>query len=58
VKPSNIVNFLDIKIIKDETNKIKTDIFYKSTNNFNYIPFNSPHQQKVKLIFLTIYLKE
>lgn len=36
-----IETFLDTKIII-ENNKIKRDIFYKSTNNHNYLFFNSP----------------
>ena len=41
------INFLDIMVIKNDT-KIETDIYYKNTNNFNYLPFDSHHPRHTK----------
>ena len=38
-----ILNFLDIKIIKDTNNNIETEIFYKPTNSHQYLDFTSQH---------------
>ena len=51
------INFLDILVIKDLSNYnttdnntclIETDIYYKETNNFNYLPFDSNHPRHIK----------
>ena len=33
-----VLNFLHVKIILNEDNSIKTDIYYKPTNTHNYLP--------------------
>jgi hypothetical protein len=48
-KNNQSINFLDINISKDDKNKIATDIYYKKTNNFSYIPFTSNHPRHIKI---------
>lgn len=43
----NSISYLDILVLKNQET-ISTDIFFKPTNNFNYIPFNSNHPRHVK----------
>ena len=42
------LNFLDVLVIKNK-HHIYTDIFYKSTNNFNYLHFSSFHPRHILL---------
>ena len=42
------LNFLDVKIILHESGKIETDIYYKSTNNHQYLDFYSHHPRHTK----------
>ena len=37
------INFLDVSVIKEKNGNISTDIFYKATESFNYVPFQSGH---------------
>ena len=39
---------MDISIIKTIDNKIVTDIYYKTTNNFAYLPLTSNHPRHIK----------
>ena len=36
------LTFLDVLVYRDE-NKVETDIFYKPTDGFSYVPYNSAH---------------
>ena len=42
------INFLDITIIMHGSGNIETDIFYKPTNNHQYLDFNSHHPYHTK----------
>jgi hypothetical protein len=44
----NVVNFLDISIILENSIKIKTDIYYKETNTHDYLNYNSHHPYHIK----------
>ena len=41
------VSFLNITIYKKD-DKIETDVFYKKTDNHDYLPFNSCHPRHTK----------
>ena len=40
-KKLQVLNFLDVKIILHEDNSVETDIYYKSTNTHDYLPYDS-----------------
>ena len=42
------IAFLDIILIKAEDDTIETDIFYKETNAYRYLHFQSAHPHKIK----------
>ena len=42
------LNFLDITVILHHNGKIETDIFYKETNNHDYLPYDSQHPEHIK----------
>lgn len=42
------INFLDLTLYVSNSNSITTDIYYKPTNNFSYLPFNSNHSRLIK----------
>ena len=56
-KNSHSISFLDILIIKDNTN-IETDIYYKKTNNHLYLNFKSFHPRHIKRNIPTLFLIE
>ena len=44
-----ILNFLDVKVILNKNTKIiLTDIYYKTTNTHDYLPYNSAHPSHVR----------
>ena len=44
-----ILNFLDVKVILNKTTRvILTDIYYKTTNTHDYLPYNSAHPSHVR----------
>ena len=42
------LNYLDITVIMDHTGKAQTDIFYKETNNHDYLSYDSHHPEHIK----------
>ena len=42
------LNFLDITVMLDSTNKLSTDIFYKPTNAHDYLNYKSDHPDHTK----------
>ena len=42
------LNFLDVTVMLDSTNKLSTDIFYKPTNAHDYLNFGSDHPDHTK----------
>ena len=42
------LSFLDIQLILHDTGVIETDVFYKTTNNHDYLSYYSHHPQHVK----------
>ena len=40
--------FLDINVILHETGKLETDVYYKPTNNHDYLDYHSQHASHVK----------
>ena len=38
-----VLSFLDVKIILQEDKAVETDIYYKSTNTHDYLPYDSAH---------------
>ena len=42
------LSFLDISVILHSSGKVETDVFYKSTNNHDYLSYDSHHPQHVK----------
>ena len=42
------LSFLDVTVIKNEQGKIETDIYYKETNNHEYLNYNSHHPTHIK----------
>ena len=46
-KSEEKISFLNVLIYKD-ANKIQTDVFYKKTDNHDYLPFNSCHPRHSK----------
>ena len=42
------INFLDVSVIKEKNGNISADIFYKATDFFNYVPFQSGHPHHTK----------
>ena len=46
--PSNVISFLDTTIVILTNSCICSDIYYKPTNNFNYISFNSLFPKHIK----------
>ena len=42
------IAFLDIMVIKAEDDTVETDIFYKETNAYRYLHFQSAHPHKIK----------
>ena len=47
-KKTQILNFLDIKVILHEDSTIETDIYYKPTNAHDYLPYDSAHPDHIK----------
>ena len=56
-KPIHVLKLLDIKIILQEDNSIKTDIYYKPTNN-DYLPYDSAYPNHAKTISPLTWKKE
>ena len=42
------LSFLDIRVILYSSGKVETKVFYKSTNNQNYLSYDSHHHQHLK----------
>ena len=42
-KKVQVLNFLDVKLILHEQNSVETDMCYKPTNTYVYLPYNSAH---------------
>ena len=42
------INFLDVTVTLDTSNKIETDIYYKPVNSHEYLNYHSHHPQHVK----------
>ena len=42
------LNFLDITIMLHPSGKVETDVFYKETNNHDYLDFGSHHPSHIK----------
>ena len=42
------INFLDVSIILHDSGIIETDIYYKDTNNHDYLDFTSHHPDHIK----------
>ena len=47
-KEVEILNFLNAKIILHEDNSVETDIYYKSMNTHDYLPYDSAHPDHTK----------
>lgn len=45
---SQVLNFLDLKIILHDDNTVETDIYYKETDAHDYLPYNSSHPKHCK----------
>ena len=46
-------NFLDITIIIYPSGKVETDVFFKETNDYDYLDFGSHHLSHIIRIFLS-----
>ena len=47
-KKVQALNFLDVKIILLKDNSVETDAFYKLTNTYDYLPYDSAHPDHTK----------
>ena len=47
-KKVQALNFLDVKIILHKDNSVETDAFYKLTNTYDYLPYDSAHPDHTK----------
>ena len=43
-----ILNFLDVNVIVNRKNKISADVYYKVTNTYYYLPYDSAHPESCK----------
>ena len=48
-KKVQVLNFLDVKILLHQDNSIETDTYYKPTNTYDYLPYNSTHPNHTKI---------
>ena len=47
-KKYKTINFLSVKVLTSERGELLTDIYYKDTNNHDYLHYNSHHPTHVK----------